>query len=278
MYDTLVKIGNSLIQHGPNNDRIYLMKLDEDDFPQIIDPLDHLVKQKGYTKIFAKIPEYVKDAFLAKGYTLEATIPQFYNGKITAFFMGKYFSDERKQALNHDEIHQVLEVAKTKFSKELQIIIPSGDFTYRRCRETDIQEIIELYKKVFTTYPFPIFDPLYLAETMKSNVAYFGVWHKERLVSLASAEMDKPSSNVEMTDFATHPDLRGRGLSPFLLYTMEDYTRGLGLKTAYTIARSVSYGMNITFAKLGYTYSGTLINNTQISGRLESMNVWYKPL
>ncbi len=35
-------------------------------------------------------------------------------------------------------------------------------------------------------------------------------------------------------------------------------------------------GMNITFAKTGYTYAGTLINNTNISGRLESMNVWYK--
>jgi hypothetical protein len=55
---------------------------------------------------------------------------------------------------------------------------------------------------------------------------------------------------------------------------MEKYIKELGLKTAYTIARALSYGMNITFAKMGYTYSGTLVNNTNISGRLESMNVW----
>ena len=36
--------------------------------------------------------------------------------------------------------------------------------------------------------------------------------------------------------------------------------------------------MNITFAKLGYDFGGTLTRNTQISGDLESMNVWYKPL
>jgi hypothetical protein len=36
--------------------------------------------------------------------------------------------------------------------------------------------------------------------------------------------------------------------------------------------------MNITFAKSSYTYSGTLTHNTQISGKLESMNVWYKDL
>ena len=48
--------------------------------------------------------------------------------------------------------------------------------------------------------------------------------------------------------------------------------------TSYTIARSLSYGMNITFAKMGYIYGGTLINNTNICGSLESMNIWYKHL
>jgi beta-lysine N6-acetyltransferase len=36
--------------------------------------------------------------------------------------------------------------------------------------------------------------------------------------------------------------------------------------------------MNKTFAALGYRYGGTLVNNTQICGDLESMNVWHKPL
>ena len=50
----------------------------------------------------------------------------------------------------------------------------------------------------------------------------------------------------------------------------------LGIDTFYTIARSVSFGMNITFAKMDYKYTGTLKNNTNISGNIESMNVWYK--
>ncbi|MDD2310679.1 MAG: hypothetical protein PHH91_13970, partial [Desulfuromonadaceae bacterium] len=39
-----------------------------------------------------------------------------------------------------------------------------------------------------------------------------------------------------------------------------------------------SFGMNITFARDGYSFGGTLTNNTNISGSLESMNVWYKTL
>ena len=51
-----------------------------------------------------------------------------------------------------------------------------------------------------------------------------------------------------------------------------------GFSTTYTIARSLSLGMNLTFAKGGYSFAGTLVNNTQISGQIESMNVWYKHL
>jgi hypothetical protein len=36
--------------------------------------------------------------------------------------------------------------------------------------------------------------------------------------------------------------------------------------------------MNKTFGKMGYTYSGTLTNNSNISGHIESMSVWHKKL
>jgi hypothetical protein len=62
------------------------------------------------------------------------------------------------------------------------------------------------------------------------------------------------------------------------LHRMEQDMKQRGYLTSYTIARSRSVGMNITFAKLEYIYAGTLINNTNISGQIESMNVWYKHL
>ncbi len=38
----------------------------------------------------------------------------------------------------------------------------------------------------------------------------------------------------------------------------------------------ISPGTNISFAKCGYQLGGTLINNTRISGSIESMNRWHK--
>jgi len=52
--------------------------------------------------------------------------------------------------------------------------------------------------------------------------------------------------------------------------------KSLGIKVVYTIARLNSIPMNKTFLRLNYQYSGTLINNTNIAGKIESMNILYK--
>jgi putative beta-lysine N-acetyltransferase len=146
------------------------------------------------------------------------------------------------------------------------------------CGPEHAEAMSRVYETVFPSYPFPIHDPGYLRETMRSHVDYFGILREGEIVALSSSEMDLKGSNVEMTDFATLPEYRGLGLAGFLLQEMEKAMKGRGIHTAYTIARAVSPGMNITFSRRGYIYGGTLVNNTQISGTIESMNIWYKSL
>jgi putative beta-lysine N-acetyltransferase len=275
MHDIVTKIGNSVIQHGKYNDRIYLMKLSIADFPDIIYGLDKMAQDNGYSKIFAKVPQYAKDDFIKKGFIVEAHIPNFYYGKEEAFFMAKFFNEQRMYNEKSEDINKVLEEAR-KRAVESVITEPSAGFFYRICGAPDAPQMAEVYKRVFETYPFPIYDPEYIAGTMDKNVIYFGIWHQNKIVALSSSEMDIQSGNTEMTDFATLPEYRGQGLSAFLLQLMESEVRKRQIKTTYTIARATSYGMNISFSKMGYSYSGTLINNTNISGHFESMNVWYK--
>ena len=60
MPDVTEKLSRSLIQHGADSDRIYLMKLDPEDGQEIIPELEILAKEKGYSKIFAKIQCVIK--------------------------------------------------------------------------------------------------------------------------------------------------------------------------------------------------------------------------
>ena len=113
---------------------------------------------------------------------------------------------------------------------------------------------------------------------MLKNIVYFGIEINKKLVALSSAEVDHDSRTVEMTDFATLPEFTGNSFASHLLERMEQDMKTRAIRTAYTIARAISTGMNITFARAGYTYTGRLINNTNIAGNIESMNVWHKIL
>ena len=113
---------------------------------------------------------------------------------------------------------------------------------------------------------------------MESDVEYSCIETDGEIVAVSSAEMDKKNLNAEMTDFATLPEWRSKKFAQHLLAFMEREIRKKKIKTAYTIARAVSVGMNITFRKSGYHFAGRLKNNTNIAGSIESMNVWYKDI
>lgn len=275
MQDKIEKIRNSTIQHGKFNNRIYLMELAENDCPDIINELDELAHQNDYTKIFAKVRETFVDDFVDNGYEYEALIPGFFENGDKAYFLGKFFDENRTIITNKIKVEKVIATAQDKKLVDTPLNLESG-FEYRIATKLDVQDMVEIYKEVFPTYPFPIHDTDYIKKTMDENIIYFGIWKDKKLVALSSSEMDPEEKNVEMTDFATLPEYRGHGFALFLLDKMERKMVELGIQTFYTIARAVSFGMNITFAKMGYKYTGTLKNNTNISGHIESMNIWYK--
>ncbi|KIH76436.1 beta-lysine acetyltransferase [Geoalkalibacter ferrihydriticus] len=277
MSDIVERLGRSKIQHGKSNNRIYLMKLAPDEAPRLVPQLDHLAQKKGYTKIFAKVPAAARDLFAQAGYQEEAAIPGFYAGREEAAFFGKYFCDRRRKERKPDTVREVISAAKAKSATAAR---PQLDAGYRLAPlgPENVESMAEVYREVFASYPFPIHDPAYLRQTMAENILYWGVWEGERLVAISSAETYAADRNAEMTDFATLPAYRGAGFAQVLLAEMEEELKKRDYHTAYTIARAYSFGMNITFAKHGYRYSGTLTHNTDISGELESMNVWYKGL
>lgn len=275
MNDEIAHLGNSVLQHGAYNNRIYLMKLAEDDYPGILNYLDQLALDHGYQKIVVKIPGWAKAGFLAKGYQKEAYIPGFFNGVDDGYFLSKFLSGARVREKDPEIVALVIKTAAMK-CREDEVKMLDSSFQCRICKDTDVIQMAQVYQGVFATYPFPIHDPEYIAKTMLNNLVYLGIWHDEKLIALSAIEIDFKSANGEMTDFATLPDYRGKGLSNFLLYQAEQVVIEKNIRTAYTIARASSFGMNISFAKRGYTYTGRLVNNTNISGKLESMNVWYK--
>lgn len=303
MQDRIETIGNgTIIQHGKVNDRIYLMEMDREDFPEILEQIRLLARENGYTKIFARVPEWAAPSFFSEGYMMEAFIPGFYHGQESAFFLSRYLDPDRLLEVENDSLLALSGMlengspsagngsptpARSRNNGRPERTPPARNGGPAPAGKDVIPEVIRLdgarageitgiYRRVFRSYPFPIHDPAYILETMKDDFRYYGMEIGGRLAAVASADTHIEERHAEMTDFATLPEFRGRGLSTGILRSMEQEMKKEGILTLYTIARLNSPAINRTFLRLDYTYAGTLIRNTNIAGRIESMNVYYK--
>lgn len=274
MYDIIENLGYSVIHHGPHNNRIYLMSYHDKDEDDIIQCLESLANNRVYSKIIAKLPEKIVHKFLQNGFVKEGEIQGYYKGQSTCFFLSKYLEASRLQIKDKILIDDVIKVAKNKKYQDLPALKP--EFSIRQMTQADAEDMAKLYQAVFKTYPFPICDAEYIKQTMVTHVRYFGVSYKGKLVGLSSCEINQEEQNVEMTDFAILASARNDKLAKQLLREMEKAMQEAQMKTFYTIARATSYAMNVTFSSMGYHFGGTLYNNTQIAGQIESMNLWYK--
>ncbi len=269
--ETIAK--GTCIQHGKHNDRIYLMKLDERDIPYIFDKIKQLANTENYSKIVCKIPKSTAPTFFANGFIVEAFIPQFYNKREDAFFVSKFLNSDRLLNIETNKLASFSQILKKDNRKNKE---DYPDFTFRELNKSDVSNITDIYKEVFETYPFPIHDKEYIIQTMNEGVRYFGAEKKNQLAAIAASEIDVKGKNAEMTDFATYPEFAGHSLATSLLKRMEFEMRKDGIHTLYTIARLNSIPMNLTFIRMDYKYSGTLIKNTNIAGNIETMNIYYK--
>lgn len=272
--DQIEKIGNSVIQHGKGSDRVYIMHLEKEDLPELLDEVLKLTVEYAYTKIFAKVPASCSMAFRAQGFQTEAFIPAMINGREDVMFMSLFTSQERAQ-IDAEPWHIFEDVL---INKEITPFVETVQHPIQCLTSADTTKLAALYKDTFDSYPFPIFDPAYLEQTMQENISYYGIYQGDQLIAAASSEKDEVWKSVEMTDFAVSKTHRGQKLANYLLSYMENEMQKEGFHCLFTIARLHEPAMNVTFMKSGYQYSGTLINNTNIAGKIESMNILYKNL
>jgi putative beta-lysine N-acetyltransferase len=273
--DVIIIDGGTILQHGSLNNRVYLMKLEPGSAQSSLEKAEALAGEHCYAKIVAKVPASAMEYFAEKGYVVEAVVPGFFKGREDGYFVARYLDPERREVPDIRIIENVLGTALS-LSRERRSSPPPGEFEIRPAGAGDAPALADLYKRIFETYPFPIHDPGYIEETMKTHIRYYCAVREGRMVAASSAETDRGTGSVEMTDFATHQTCRGIGLCSMLLERMEGNIQLEGIHTAYTIARAAVYPINITFAHAGYQYGGTLFRNTNICGSFESMNVWYK--
>lgn len=256
------------------NQRIIVISFQAKDIESFTRRLDYLATNNGFDKICLKARAGQWEQLLPFGYVLEGIIKWYYNGE-NAYCLSKFFSRQRRLSYKFEEAAAIMEKVSRVSPKQSQPKLPPA-YQVRRADPGDIQEICCLYNKVFETYPTPVNEPQYVEQLMKSDYMFVVITHENKIVSVASADISNQDGNAEITDCASLPEYRGKGLMYLVISALEAELTKQGIGCFFSIARALSPGMNTVFKKLGYTFTGRLTNNCNIYGKFEDMNLWVK--
>lgn len=256
------------------NKRVKIKSYFATDYDALTKYLDVLAVENNLTKTILTAGEQDWQEFFVRGYWLEALHPTFFRGK-AGFHVSKFYSRERRTPADWEKEEELLGAAKNS-SREMSAL--NKDYKIRVALQSDVAGLAKLYSSVFVTYPTDVNDEGYLKEAMRKGAVFMVVTHKGQIISAASLDVDSETLSTELTDCATSPEYRGQGLMAHLLYYLEKQAKEMGLITIYTIARAGSAGINTVFAKHGYNYYGRFINNCDICGNFEDMNLWSKTI
>ena len=256
------------------NERIRVINYDAKDTQALVQCIDYLASNNNFGKVFLKAKPDEWERLLPHGFVLEGIFKYYFNGE-HAYCLSKFYTQERRVSLMFDTETEIMEtVAGIEPVSELPSLSP--EFELREAVPADIPEICALYNKVFKTYPVPLNQPQYVELLMDKDYLFMVITHDGKIISCASADINYEFSNAEITDCASMPEYRGRGLMLAVIAALELEVKSKGIECLYSIARALSPGMNTVFKKLGYTYTGRLVNNCNIFGKFEDMNLWVK--
>lgn len=256
----------------------YSQRLRVDDYRgniyAIMERINLLAEKNSFTKAFVKAKAEHWPLFLAKGFMLEGVYSGYFRGS-DAYCMAYYYDNSRRTSENWKKEDQILQDVLQMAVRKERPPLPKG-FILRKAVENDLPSLASLYGQVFVSYPSPVHQVEYLQKMQQEGHLYYVIEHQGRIVSGAAAEVNRTDYNAEMTDCATYPEYRGKGLVRFLLSALEEELRQQQIYCCYSLARSLSFGMNAVLQQLGYSYSGRLTRNCKIVGSFEDMSLWVK--
>ncbi|MVX66078.1 putative beta-lysine N-acetyltransferase [Clostridium chromiireducens] len=234
----------------------------------------HFASKQHLSKIICNCSIESFETFINAGFNLEGKIDGYFKGN-DAFCMSYFISCTRKVCSNFPKkdslVKECLSMKNTYIHRN-----NSMEYLIRNATKNDIKEMVDLLSTVFLTYPSPIYDEEYLTQTMNEKVLYKVAVHDGKIVSIASADMDEKNLNAEITNCATYPTFRCKGILSNIIHSLEYDLKIKGFLTLYSLSRSINPSINFALSKHNYNFAGRLVNNCNICGAFEDMNLWVK--
>jgi len=244
--------------------------------PQSLKRIVRFASRLHLGKVICNCDIEALETFINADFIQEGKIDGYFKGK-DAYCMSYFINSDRKICSNFAHknllVKQCLNEQNTYVSNKNNSI-----YEIKIATENDINEIVNLFSTVFLTYPTPIYNRDFLKQTMNDNILYKVAVFDGKIVSVASADMDKENLNAEITDCATLPAYRGNGILANIIHSLELDLKNKGFLTLYSLCRAINPSINFILSKQSYNFTGRMVNNCNICGTFEDMNIWVKSI
>jgi putative beta-lysine N-acetyltransferase len=265
--------GEVIITSDPFSDRVRCDHPEGVDGDALARRLLEVADRQDRGRVVVMANAEISAGLRAEGFRCEATIQDFYGGEEDCFVMGAWPDTSRRALADEERVSHVMEILEQVPHDTTRALTETA-----RADIDDAPEIARLIGDTFDQYPTPSHDPGYIAADIAKGTPYRVVRQGGEVVACASASLVEGAGAAELTDCATRPSSRGKGLMQSLLAGLLDDLEGLEFSTAFTMARANQAGMNIVFKRLGFDYNGTMAQSCRIGRGIEDMNVWSRPV
>ncbi|MDR6225103.1 putative beta-lysine N-acetyltransferase [Desmospora profundinema] len=267
---------NTTVNVEPISRRIKVYGLPDGYDVETMRYLTALGEKEKCDKLIFYVKRHDRKTMKERNFVYEGYIGGFFRGE-TAYIYATFLNPERNRPVTKAEAEQVMERVRRDNKESVNPPLPKGYIMTYATKE-DAKEMSRLYDRVFETYPTPMNDPSYIEEMMDQQVYFTLVKYRGRIVSASSADLLPTFNSAELTDCATLPAHRNHRLLSHQFSCQIQRMKRKGVQTLFCYARAVSTGMNLISVRNGFTCGGRMVQNSNIDGRLECMNIWFKKL
>ena len=245
--------------------------LEQDEFRRLLDAVDDPDSDFDKLIVYGRTADELP--WIRAGLVREGKIDDFFRDGSDAQVWVRF---DGPRDHNPDEAEH-FDIVMDCLEKDERVPPPvSPGYHFRRLGTDDLPRLGPMLRSAFPEYPNALDDPS-LREKILTGANLFGALESSNgeLAAVASAEIDRVERNAEMTDCVTDPEHRGNGLMAQLLWKLEqELFQDTRITALYTLARAGEVGMNSTFSRLGYRFTGRMLNNCRMPTGWESVNVW----
>ncbi|WP_123053416.1 putative beta-lysine N-acetyltransferase [Clostridium sp. JN-1] len=242
---------------------------------QTIKRIIRYASRQHLSKVVCNCDTAYFQTFSDAGFILEGKIDSYFRGE-DALCMS-YFIIGKRKACKNDNMEKLFLMKSLNVKNSFKF---SNNFKYqiRNAKESDIDELIDLFSSAFFAYPSQIYDKDYLIQNMNKNVLYKVATYNGKIIGAASAYLDYENLNAEIADCATYPHYRDKGILSNIIYLLELDLKKEGFISLYSLSRAINPSINIVLSKHGFNFRGKLVNDCNICGEFESINIWAKDI